>query len=542
MLSNNSGGKWTLLPETKFLEHERTVVSCKGPEHVVGVSLPRADPNDRIGLVMSLVKRVSPTTPPLERTEELAEMTRKICGIYLPVMCDSDIIPFEEYVAELDKPEAFKEEVRQAHRNRLRNHDYAGSRKLKSFTKEEGYTSFKANRLIQGISSDSTRRDLNSYYARIIKSMERVVYPNLPGLVKGMTPHQRSIVIKGLGESCFRSDNDYSSYEASFIEEKMSCVQLELYRYLLGGVTGGDALFNGIKEVITGENRLEFSGLLRFTVKSRKMSGDPDTALSNAFDNLVCLVLLLVDRGCSIEQALAMFFVEGDDNVGCYGIHTLSNDDFLPLGLRAKARGPADCLHPEMSGFCQLYSVPNSDVIVKDPWKALANLGTVPNKYRHASDKVFKSLLRATAMSELYLHAGAPVVSVLAAKKLELTRGVNIRDKHVAEILRGKSYTIGGDFNWRDAARVEISMESRVLVETAFGMTVDMQLYIEEAIQKWTGGGLNLPLEWFPEEWVIYADNYTSNDADASYVMPQTRSRVYNSAWVTTGSRPNNPV
>jgi hypothetical protein len=192
-----------------------------------------------------------------------------------------------------------------------------------------------------------------------------------------------------------------------------------------------------------------------------------------------------------------------------------------------------------MSGFCQLYSLPNSDVIVKDPWKALANLGTVPNKYRHASDKVFKSLLRATAMSELYLHAGAPVVSVLAAKKLELTRGVNMRERHVAEFLRGKSYTIGGDFNWRDAARVEISMESRVLVETAFGMTVEMQLYIEDAIQKWTGGGLNLPLEWFPDDWVTYADIYTSNDADASFVMPQTKSRVHNSAWVTRGSRPS---
>jgi hypothetical protein len=304
----------------------------------------------------------------------------------------------------------------------------------------------------------------------------------------------------------------------------MMAVQLKLYEHVLAGVHGGERMVEGIKRVITGRNKLHFrkTGVF-FECVARKMSGDPDTALSNAIDNLVCISYLLFKQGVQPDEAVRMFFVEGDDNIGSYGNHILDKQSFLSLGLNAKPITPKDCQSLDSVGFCQLYGRDGSDVICANPWKKLAKLGRVNKKYIGASDKVFQSLLRAEALSTLSLHSGAPVVSTLALKALELTKGVNVREKHVKEFekwgLRPESV------DWKELANKTILMEDRVLVEKEFGMTVEMQLFIEEAIQQWKGGELILPTEWFPSDWTLFSDEYVANTNNNNFHMSQSEVR-----------------
>jgi len=525
IVKNSDECQWKLDPSAPVRLHSRRPVAVFGPHRIENIVRPQADPDDLNGLLLACLKRVTPQMP--EYTDYgLEEYAEHFFKQFIPVMHDDDIMTFEEFLESMDKPLDFKNQVREYHENRTRDYDIRKNRTTSSFAKDEDYDEIKVLRGIQGISKRSLKGDLNSYYARIIKSMEKVIYDSCPGLVKHMTPEERLQLITQLGTSSFASANDYSSYEASFTVERMEAVQLKLYKHCLGGVSSGDRILKGIREVITGMNRLQFRRTgLSFKCKGRKMSGDPDTALSNAIDNLVCLTYLLSKRGVPPEESTKMLFVEGDDNIGVYGQHTLSQRDFTPLGLKAKPITPSDRKEVDDIGFCQLYGT-SGRAICANPWKKLAKVGRAKAKYMGSSDKVFMSLLRAEALSTLHLHAGAPVVSVLATKLLELTRGVNVREKHLKEYEKWGMPT-PSNLNWRELSSKEVLMEDRILVESTFDMTVEMQLHIEETIQKWKGGPLNLPTEWFPDLWSYFSDNYVTNSPTQDDVWHESTSDLH---------------
>jgi len=499
---------WDLDPSAVVRLSERKPVSAFGAHRIEGVVRPQADPDDNFGLLMACMKRVTPQMPDYE-DRGLEVFARRFFKEFIPVMYDEDIMSFDEYLDTLDKPARFKEQLKEAHLNRRRDYDIRDTRITSSFVKDEDYDEFKCPRGIQGISKESVRGDLNGYYGRIIKSMERVIYDSCPGLIKHLKPEERMALIGQLGSHSFASANDYSSYEATFTLDRMEAVQLQLYEHVLAGVSNGGALLSGIRNVITGMNKLKFRRAgLTFYCNARKMSGDPDTALSNALDNLVCISYLLSKLKVPPAEAVKMFYVEGDDNIGVYGSHTLKKEDFSPLGLKAKPITPTSALTVTEVGFCQLYG--SGEVICTNPWKKLAKCGRVAAKYIGASDKVFDSLLRAEALSMLSLHHGAPVVSVLAAQLLKITRGVNVREHHWSEVKRWGVET-PRDVKWRDLSTQPIRVEDRILVEQSFGMTVDMQLRIEGIIRSWKGGPLLLPTEWFPADWTLFADRYVTH-------------------------------
>lgn len=525
ILDNNDGGVWELGPPDLARHHERKPVCAFGPERVKGIVRPQVDPDDAVGIVLACAKRVSPKMPEMEDPEGLKNFADKFWKIFIPRMESSDIISFDDFVEQLDKPIEYKLLLKEAHQTRLKDFAIRGKRKTSSFIKDEDYDEWKHIRTIQGISKESLRADLNSYYARIIKSVEKIVYAHCPALVKHMTPEERLKFIQELGEAFYLSANDFSSYEASFTAEKMDTVQLSLYEYILAAIPGGSRMVDGIRDVITKKNILMFKKMgVKYSVEARKMSGDPDTALSNAIDNLVCICYLLYKRGVKPEHAVRMFFVEGDDNIGNYGSHSLDKKDFAKLGLIAKPVTPKDRTLLDDNAFCQLVGTDGGSVINANPWKKLAKMGRVSAKYMDSSDKTYRSLLRCEALSLLSLHHGAPVVHALAVKLLEITRGVNVRDKHLKEYEKW-GMKLPDKSDWRQHISQKVSMDDRVLVERTFDMTVEMQLKIEEIIQQWKGGELKIPIEWFPQLWSQFSDEYVSHEKTQHHVHTQPESR-----------------
>lgn len=451
------------------------------------------------------------------------EFARKIFGQFLEPLDYDEIESFSTYLAEMKKPQAFKDMVLDKHLNRMSDFAKTGLRMCSSFIKDEGYMTWKHARTINGFSKKTFNWDAMSYYSRIIKSIEKKVYGRLPGLVKHMTPHERAKMVQELGDHYVKSICDYSSYEASFTKGKMASVQFVLYDYMLSNFP--KVTSQAIKDLISGKNVLDQRFFL-FTIMARKMSGDPDTALSNAIDNWMDWIYLMYRAGIPAEQAATWMLIEGDDNASCLNNIILKKEQFEKLGLKAKLETN---LELESTGFCQLYvgaAHRERVVICKDPYKILANFSKIPAKYGRANKKVLDSLYRGMAKGILYQHAGAPVASVLATKMLEQTKGVNVRNNHWKDVLGYHAdQEAVKNANWRELSEVPIAMEDRILVESQFGMTVEMQLHIEDLIRKWDSGPLKLPVEWFPEPWWVFSDNYVVQGSLDSWVEGPTAAR-----------------
>ena len=504
-------------------EHARKPMAYLQVGRVPGIAMPRSDGEDWVSTLSGCLHRVSPKVPEFDE-EGLAEFALEVFKRFLNPLDYDEIKPFEEFLKVMKKPQEFKNEIRAYHQNRITDFMMEFQRECASFVKAEAYMTWKHSRIISGNSKKMFRWDTQSYYSRIIKSMEEKIYDKLPGLVKHMTPHQRAELVQELGDHYVKTICDYSSYEASFTKDKMHSVQFVLYEYMLSNFPKKTT--QAIIDLISGENKMVFDKFI-FYVFARKMSGDADTALSNALDNWVDWLYLLHKKGVPPDQAARMLLVEGDDNASCIENHVLQVKDFEKLGLKAKLESG---LELEATGLCQLYvgpaNVRKHIVINKDPWKALASMSVIPQKYGRAGAKCLKSLWRGQAQGMLYQHAGAPVTSVLAAKVLELTRGVNVREKHWKEVVGyHQDEQAIRKSNWRELANVEIDMADRVLVENQFGMTVEMQLYIEQLIRDWDGGNLHVPVEWFPPEWSAFSDLYVTPNAQPEWVQPLTKRR-----------------
>ena len=522
-MNKNDEGKIDI-KNTVDLTHERKPMAVLSAHRVANLARPMVDRDDLYTAAAGAQHRVTPVMPSVRRPNEYRDFARKVFERFLTPLEWDEIIEFELYLTMCDKPQSWKQDKRLAHQERRKNFDVeAFYRTNSSFIKDEDYDTWKNARTINGTSKKGFRNDHLSWLSRMVKSCEKQIYDKLPGLVKGMTPARRMEAMQELGDFFPKTICDYSSYEASFKRKKMECVQFELYRFMFSKMPDREDILRGIRHVIGGKNKLDFK---HFTwwAKARKMSGESDTALSNAIDNWVTWLYLLHKQGVDMEVACRMIFVEGDDNASNLEGHKVRASEFEACGLKAKLE---DGLDIEQTGFCQLYfTLPPTGVICADPWKKLLKFSKVPVRYARASDRVLNSLLRAQALSMLYLHHGAPVVHALARRLLYLTRGVNVRDDHWDKVLHYHDHKEEiRRMNWRDFVEQQVEVADRVLVERQFGMTIEMQLNIEKKLDSWGGGLLHLPVDWFPDVFSVFHDIYVSSSFEVGWFAPSGTSR-----------------
>ncbi|APG76207.1 hypothetical protein 3 [Beihai tombus-like virus 18] len=511
-------------------------MSVINKNRVANITRPMVDRDDIVTSATGAMHRVTPVMPDVKEPEEYRKFARKMFEIFLTPLEWDEIIKFEVFIDMCDKPQSWKDTMRECHYNRVKDFDYEEFyRTNSSHIKEEDYDTWKNARTINGTHRKGYAKDHLSWIARYVKSCEKQIYHKLPGLVKGMTPKERMEAMYELGDHMPKTIGDYTSYEASFKRKKMECVQFEFYEFMFQKLPFKNKLMEGMRHVIGGKNKMRFKNFTWYSI-ARKMSGESDTALSNALDNWVTWLFLLGKKGVPPHQAAEMIYVEGDDNASSLQNHKLDKKDFEDLGLKIKIETGLDI---EQTGFCQLYfTLPPTGTICADPWKKLVKFSKAPVKYAQASDKVLNSLLRAQALSMLYLHKGAPVVHKLAERLLYITRGFNVRNHHWESAMKyGFDGNLIKTMKWRDYIDTPVKMEDRVLVERQFGMTIEMQLLIEEKLDSWKGGLLHLPVDWFPDDWALFYSLYATDGVHSSWFSPEGTLRKHHKDTILSFTR-----
>lgn len=499
--------------------HLRKPVSGLNPNRVAGVCRPKPDFMDPVGIAAGFAHRGAPVVPVIDDyyLARLSATSRLIVESKMRPLDTTEILKSEEHLQGCGKGASFVEARRQDHKKRRRDFDtIVATRQMDAIIKDEYYDSYKMVRPIQTMSPEMAEKDLFSGLSRFIKSTERVAY-ELPSNVKHTTLLDKLALMRRFKRHGLMI-SDYSSFEASHRNKVVTAVFRPFYEHAYARFDRKDKIVEAILNLVCGKKNIRFNKrdkLRRIIVsdmESIEMSGDPTTALHNYYYNLVAYVDIYLEKGAELDKIFESLLLEGDDDVNDPLDYTFTTEDFAKRGLIAKITEDLDF---EEAGLCQLYFHPELDVVNACPQKKLASSVNIPKKYLYSGHKVHRSLLAAQGRSLLHDHHGAPIVHKWACALMRLTSGQNVRDEHWKTLGYHAHVESVKAMNWRALADEPILMENRLIVERLFGISVAMQYYVEELIDNWKGGELELPLSIFPNLWVQHHQTYVCTNGSS---------------------------
>lgn len=442
--------------------------------HVVGNALPHPDPYDRDSVLAGILKRFACAPPQAnpKRLQRLRRHVRQWLKDNLKPLDSTTDVTLEGWLAMTDYPEWRKEEIRLEFekwgpyglRSRKKN------TQCSSFTKMETYPKFKHNRLINARSDVAKAR-----FGPWFKAIEKEVF-KLPWFIKKVSVKDRPTYIV---ERLYRYGakylaTDYTSFEALFTRQIMETVEFQLYEYMTQALPGGLEFMDDVRVVLGGENECRFR-CMSAKLKATRMSGEMCTSLGNGFSNLMFMDFMAKECGCYGLTGV----VEGDDGLFSMtvgpGGHLPTKEDFASIGLIIKPEW-----HDELrtASFCGIVFDEDNRRNLRDPIPTLVGFGWSGSTYAKSGDAVLRELLRSKALSLAYESGGCPILRSLAMYGLRVTAGVRVRQS----IIDKMGY-------WRRLRFMEavkegpdlrpIGIESRLLVETLYGVSVEAQLKAE---------------------------------------------------------------
>jgi len=371
----------------------------------------------------------------------------------------------------------------------------------KSFVKSETYPEWKHPRLINA-RHDRFKVETGPIFAAIEKQVFKDEW-----FIKKIPQMERPNYIKEHlaypGAKLFATD--FSQYEASFVAELMECVEFELYSYMVSKLPKGDEFMKLVRKAMLGENRCSFRDWL-MKLKAKRMSGEMCTSLGNGFTNKMVIKFLCHERGAKVRGV-----VEGDDGLFAVAGACPTDADFARLGLTVKLEQHRDF---STASFCGLVFDEDDLVNVTDPRKVLATFGWTSRRYLKARHSTLMSLLKAKAMSVAHQYPGCPILGHMARAMLRLTASYD-----VTKVLRSETwwekekrkYFVG------EAPFREPPINTRLLVERLYGISVEFQLEIERYFDNLQGVG---PIEHefiayiMPEQWKEYVRWYSCSEVN----------------------------
>jgi hypothetical protein len=206
--------------------------------------------------------------------------------------------------------------------------------------------------------------------------------------------------------------------------------------------------------------------------------------------------------------------IEGDDS-----LTQPSSDidptpkDFEPLGFIVKVE---KFQTPEEASFCgNVYAKPDY-INVTDPKVVLAEIGWASARHAFSSMKTKKTLARAKGLSYLYQYYGCPVIQSAALYVLRQTAGYDVRhfianDRSLSEWERTQMFEAIKYSNELDKKKGrDIPIATRLLVESKYGITVEMQQRIESYFDN-KDDMSQLELDDyldFPTDWYVYGSRF----------------------------------
>jgi hypothetical protein len=318
-----------------------------------------------------------------------------------------------------------------------------------------------------------------------MKSIEDVAYL-IPEFVKHIPVKDRPAHIAALRQANRHYfQTDFTCYESLFTPLLMTECECRLYRHVLSD----DVEIDAVCRTLTGLNSMRTRTGVRATIRGRRMSGDMCTSLGNGFTNLMLAKYIAHCKGGSVTG-----FVEGDDGLFASDV-VLTAEDYTRLGFIIKIEEVDD---PCSASFCGMVFA-DSGQIIRDPRRFFQNFGWT-RSFCYAGDAIMNQLLRAKALSAAYETPHCPIVGAMARYALKKTRGVLPR-----YVYDGYHDVVPPDeFSIEEFAP---SMDTRLLFEREYGVSVSVQIACERAIDR---GDMNFCSVMIPPspELSHYASNY----------------------------------
>lgn len=333
--------------------------------------------------------------------------------------------------------------------------------KVEAHVKTEGYPLFKHVRLI------NSRTDAFKVFAGpYTKLMEDVVYEN-PHFIKHVPVPERYLKVAQL-EQQGRTyiESDYTSFEGSFRKMFMDNCECVLYRHLLQNYPEAA---EAICKAATMTQQCSFRSLgVRFRCPGRRMSGDMWTSLGNGFSNLMIFAYLMHIRGCNVWDG----YVEGDDGLFAVPCNEVPDEnEYRKFGFNVKLQTYD---RPGDASFCGMKYADQG--AIRDPVEFVQGFGWT-HSCLGARPRVLMSLLRAKALSAYYEMPTCPIITEIALAALRATRDVEPRFEE-----DGYHDHSRVPRDERNVKRTSISVATRGMFERCYGISVVVQVRIEELL------------------------------------------------------------
>lgn len=335
-----------------------------------------------------------------------------------------------------------------------------GDEENDGFVKREWYMLFKHARLI-----NSRSDKFKAYSGRFFKLIESEIY-KMPEFIKHVPVADRPRYVKDMfeGFSVFYG-SDYTSFESCFDSEFMQICECVLYRHMLQNYPEQAEL---ICKTISGVNKCKFKDFV-VRMQGVRMSGDMCTSLGNGFSNLMIFEYMCMRSG--VEHRVV---VEGDDALAATSGPI---DESVPekLGFILKI-DKYDRL--EDASFCGML-LSSEGTRFSDPRKNLLKFGWSHSALGFGGIKVRMGLLRAKSLSLLYENPRCPILTALALRGLELTKGYKARWVFDSYKMAMKDEIVAARGHTKDQVELGISPVIRADFDRLFAISPAVQLEIE---------------------------------------------------------------
>lgn len=349
--------------------------------------------------------------------------------------------------------------------------------RISSFIKDECYDEWKHVRCI-----NSRSDEMKIILGPIFKLIEDQVYQN-KYFIKHVPVKDRPRIIH---DRLYRPGaryyaTDYSSFESSFRKIIFECIEFELYIFMTQNLKIYHIFIHIMFIHISAANVCTFKWFVVVIIATR-MSGEMNTSLGNGFTNIILFLFICEEIGVLYVDG----FVEGDDGIFVVIGPEIKGEMFEDFGFIIKI-----IVHTVLSSasFCGIVFDTVDLQTVVDPIKALVKFGWTTRNYAFARESKLKALVRCKAFSYIYQYPGCPLLAELSRTVLRLTKPYH---KAAVDIInKGPKFSIYADqfvremaiksvSNFNDIANIPIGMNTRLLVDSLYGISVEHQLILEE--------------------------------------------------------------
>jgi len=458
---------------------QQVSLSC----HLKGVALPHVDPTDPETVLIGQNRRVCFEPPKLnrKRLRRFARFVRRWLRRHsgLEPLSPSLDTTFEAWLDSKDTyPDWRKIQLREIWYKfdtiMEKRHFIVGG-----FVKDETYPEYKNARGI------NARSDMFKCFSGPFFSLiEKELFKKIPWFIKYVpVPDRARLIYETLyDESSLFYGTDHTSFEGHFQPDLMKVCEFELYRYMIQYLDGGKQFMEICESVLAGVNKVFFKYFF-YEIEATRMTGEMCTSLGNGFTNLMLILFVASESG--FPDIFSHFgFVEGDDSIfrGPKD-KPLQTHIFKELGFTIKLEKFEEI---NTASFCGNVFAPGDFYTVTNPLETMAGFGWTTARYARSKDSKLKCLLRSKSLSLLYEYRGCPILKHLALYGLRMTERYRAKSVPLNQYKAEKLKMQLQDMKENGLPIVEIPMDTRILVERLYGISVDVQLKYESYLDSLT--------------------------------------------------------